>query len=73
MVGTSTGQHLVTGGLGLSVEQDLPTGKFNEFLSDPLLQVSPFTRQVENDHGVICCQVQGRGRCGRWWYGAGHG
>ena len=73
MVGTCTGQCLVTGGLGLSAEQDLPAGKFNEFLSDLLLQVSPSTRQVEKDLGVICCQVHGRGRCGGWWYGAGHG
>ena len=47
----------MTGGLGLGAEQDLFIGESNEFPRDPLFQVPPFTRQIEDDFGVVCRQI----------------
>ena len=47
----------MTGGLGLGAEQDFFTEESNKFPRDPLLQVAPFTRQIEDDFGVVRCQI----------------
>ena len=60
MVWMPTDQHLMAGGLGLGVEQDLLAGKPSELPRNLLLQMLPFTSQTEDLLGVIHSEIQGR-------------